>query len=61
MDAERGREGKELGEEGQRRGREVMETDRAIARGIGMPQGEMKRRKGKNNKRVGKMEKVFNR
>lgn len=40
-----------------------METERYARRGIGTPRGEMKRQAGKkkNNKRVGKMEKVFNR
>lgn len=46
--AERGERKKEQGEErGRRRGREVIETEREMERGIGMPQGEMKKQRKK--------------
>lgn len=51
---------KELGEEGQRRGREVIETDSDCKRNRDAT-GWNEKVEGKNNKRVEKMEKAFNR
>lgn len=54
--AERGRGRKSRGGGG---GRRVEVIDRE--RGVGMPQGGMKKAEEKKNKRVGKIEKAFNR